>query len=464
MEHLTELKKIEDLKGVPEQDLIWLIENSFFFKLKAGELLFKPGDAIDNMHIILEGKIAAKVVQNNQQKVAAIIGQGSFTGLLPYSRAKEATGYGEALEDTLILSLHRDKLKEMIHDHHDLTSALVHVMSSRIRTFTKFRQQNEKMMALGKLSAGLAHELNNPSAAVVRSASELHKHLRYVPEGFKKVIAISMSEEEVDKVNDIIFNRLSQGTVELSLMERSSRVDELIDWLDDQDMDDSDEMAENLVDYGVSVDDLEEIQDTVHNKDLGAVLRWLTQVLTTEKLVDEIQNASQRINDLVGSVKSYTHMDQANERQFVDLHSGINNTLKMLNHKIRKSSIEIERDFMEGEFKAMVYPGEMNQVWTNLIDNAIDAMEDSSGRALTIRTKKDHEFVNIYVEDSGSGIPEDIQDRIFDPFFTTKQIGKGTGLGLELVHQIVREQHNGQIYIDSKPGRTEFMVCLPING
>jgi len=464
MNKLAILKEIKELDEVPESDLQWLLDQSTTKELVAGDFLFKPGDPIDELHIILIGKIALKVVQNNTQRIAAQMEQGSITSLLPYSRAKEAIGYGEAVEDTVVLVLHREYFSTMINEHHHLTEALVHVMSSRIRSFTKQQQQSEKMMALGKLSAGLAHELNNPSAAVVRSSKELQKHMRYIPEGFKRVIKISMNDEEVDKVNEIIFNRLSRGIISLNMMERSSIVDELMDWLDDQDMDDSDEMAENLVDFGITIDDLEEIQSTVNNKDLGAVLRWLTQVLTTEKLVDEIQNASQRINELVGSVKSYTHMDQANERQTVNLHEGIDNTLKMLNHKIRKSEIQVSRDYDENGLEANVFPGEMNQVWTNIIDNAIDAMESTTPKILHIHTKKDHEFVNVYIEDSGSGIPAEIQSRIFDPFFTTKEIGKGTGLGLELVHQIVRQQHNGQIYLNSEPGKTEFMICLPING
>ncbi|MEM9390845.1 MAG: HAMP domain-containing sensor histidine kinase, partial [Bacteroidota bacterium] len=190
------------------------------------------------------------------------------------------------------------------------------------------------------------------------------------------------------------------------------------------------------------------------------VINWLNQVLTTEKLVNEIEDASQRINDLVLSVKSYTHMDQAPEKHPVDIHKGIHNTLTMLKHKIGKGGIEVET--ILSELPAVpLFVSEMNQVWTNLIDNAIDAMEDSNTKKLNIETLRDGDFVNINITDSGKGIPEDILDKIFDPFFTTKPVGKGTGLGLDVVQQII-SQHNGAIKVNSKPGKTTFNICLPI--
>ncbi|MCB9245608.1 MAG: cyclic nucleotide-binding domain-containing protein [Flavobacteriales bacterium] len=464
MDYLEILRAIPDLEGVPDPDLNWLIERAVIKNLKAGEYLFKPNDPIDYLHIILEGTMALKAVQHNQQRIVAQMGQGSITSLLPYSRAKASFGYGEAVEDTTILGLHKEHFKELIAEHHELTAALVHVMSSRIRSFTKQQQQNEKMMALGKLSASLSHELNNPSAAVVRSAKELSNHLRLMPDGFKKVIRIQISDTALDALNDYLFDHLSAGQVKMSMMERSSRVDDLMDWLDDNGVDDSDEVAETFVDFNISADDLSALTVGMADQDRSAVIAWMNQNLITEKLVSEIKNASERIHELVRSVKSYTHMDQAQEKQRIDLHVGIENTLTMLNHKLRKGNIEVVREFMEGPLEALALPGEMNQVWTNLIDNAIDAMMEVEERRLLIHTKKDAEFINVYIIDSGPGIPEDIQDKIFDPFFTTKEMGQGTGLGLEVVHQIVQEQHNGRVYLESRPGHTQFMVCIPING
>ena len=351
----------------------------------------------------------------------------------------------------------------MISQHEELTAALVHVMSSRIRQFTKAQQQNDKMMALGKLSAGLAHELNNPSAAVVRSAQTLEKHLKLLPGGFKSVIKIKMTDSQVDAVNALLFDKMKATRPRLTMMEQSSLEDELLDWLEENDVKNPDDIVENLVAFGFGEEDLDVIATHVSNEDLTPVINWMNQMLTTDRLVGEIEEASQRINTLVNSVKRYTHMDQAPEKISVDIHEGLESTLTMLNHKLKKSNITLNRVFDSNLNKANILVSEMNQVWTNLIDNAIDAMENVDHRDLTIETSQNKDFINVFIKDSGPGIPEEIQGQIFDPFFTTKAIGKGTGLGLEVVHQIVTHQHNGSITFDSKPGETVFKVCFPIN-
>ena len=246
-------------------------------------------------------------------------------------------------------------------------------------------------------------------------------------------------------------------------MERSEKEDDLLDWLDDNEIDDSDTIAENLVEFGYEVDDLDDMKDEISENSLPAVIKWINQTITTNRLIGEIEEASQRINKLVTSIKSYTHMDQAPEKAATDIHIGINNTLTMLNHKINGAGIEIQKDFEDGLPQPEILASEMNQVWTNLIDNAVDAMDGAEKKILTIRTFKDREFVNVIIGDSGSGIPQDIQDKIFDPFFTTKEVGKGTGLGMEVVQRIIKRQHNGAITFTSEPGKTEFKVCLPVN-
>ena len=215
--------------------------------------------------------------------------------------------------------------------------------------------------------------------------------------------------------------------------------------------------------FGYEVDDLDKMKDELPENSLSAVIHWINQTLTTNRLIGEIEEASQRINKLVSSIKSYTHMDQAPEKAATDLHIGINNTLTMLNHKIKGTGIEIVKDFDERLPQPKILASEMNQVWTNLIDNALDAMDSAETKVLTIRTLRDGEFINVVIGDSGSGIPPEIQDKIFDPFFTTKGIGQGTGLGMEVVQRIIKNQHNGAITFTSEPGKTEFKVCLPIN-
>lgn len=457
---LERLKAIPDFTEVPEGQLQWIIDNGSCRVYEVGEYLFERGDAMDKMFIILSGQFQIKVAQKNQFRIIGTFDAKAITGTLPYSRATTASGYADATVISHVLILSRDHFKTMIRQHEELTTALVHNMSSRIRQFTKLQQQNDKMMALGKLSAGLAHELNNPSAAVVRSAQTLKKHLSFLPENFKKVIKIRASDKEVDCVNSILFGRVSEGVKDLSLMEKTKSEDIIAEWLENRGVEDGYELAENFVDFGFTEDNFDTIEGCLREEDLLPVINWLNQVLTTEKLVNEIEDASQRISDLVLSVKSYTHMDQAPEKQPVDIHKGIINTVTMLKHKLNKGNIELDKKFADVP-PVHLFVSEMNQVWTNLIDNAIDAMEDSDKKRLTIETLVDREFVNVKITDTGAGIPEEIQDNIFDPFFTTKSVGKGTGLGLDVVRQIIT-QHSGSIKVVSKPGNTTFLVCVPI--
>lgn len=459
---LQTLKEIPELKGVPENQLQWLAENGQVQAFSDGQKMFSKGDKIDSMRILLQGEVNFFIEQAGNLRNVGTVEKGEITGKLPFSRMKGATGEGIVTGDTLIYTLHESLFPEMIRNHHELVEALVHVMTDRVRDTTRMQQQNDKMMALGKLSAGLAHELNNPSAAVVRSAHELKRHLSNIPENFKRVIKIRATDEVVEKVNDLVFSKIAQaGKKPLSLMQKTALEDELTEWLEQNEIENAYEMTELFAEFGITPDDLEEAKSWLRPEDKAPVIGWLYQVLTTEKLVGEIEEAAKRINTLVTSVKGYTHMDQAPEKQLTDIHVGIRNTLTMLNHKLKKNNIKLIENFQADLPSANIFVSEMNQVWTNIIDNAIDAMEGRSNNTLEIKTEKSGAFINVSIIDNGPGIPKEIQDKIFDPFFTTKSIGKGTGLGLEVVRQIIG-QHNGKVYVNSEPRRTEFVICFPI--
>jgi signal transduction histidine kinase len=459
---LNELRQIPEFKSLPENQLQWLVDKGKVVAYSDGQKMFSKGDAIAEMRILLKGEVNFFIEQAGNLRNVGTVEKGEITGKLPFSRMKAATGEGIVTGDALMYSLHQDLFPEMIRNHHELVEVLVHVMTDRVRDTTRMQQQNDKMMALGKLSAGLAHELNNPSAAVVRSAHELKKHLSNIPDNFKRVIKIRASDDAVDKVNDLVFSKIAAyGKTPLSLLQKTALEDGLTEWLEENEIDNGYEMAEIFAEFGMKTDDLEEVKSWLRPEDKLPVIGWLSQVLTTEKLVGEIEEASKRINSLVTSVKGYTHMDQAPEKHPIDIHIGIRNTLTMLNHKIKKNNIKLIENFQLDLPLASIFVSEMNQVWTNVIDNAIDAMEGRMNNTLEIKTEKSGQFVNISIIDNGAGIPKEIQDKIFDPFFTTKSIGKGTGLGLEVVRQIIN-QHNGKVYVNSVPGKTEFVVCFPI--
>lgn len=462
MDVIARIREIDEFQEIPQAQLEWLVANSETKAMKVGEFIFQPGDTMDHLFVILTGKYVMKVAQNNHFKVVANLEGPLITGLLPYSRAKEVHGYGETTRSGEVLGLHKKHFRQMIVEHEELTTALVHTMSTRIREFTKVQQQNEKLMSLGKLSAGLAHELNNPAAAVVRSAQFMKELQSSTPEKFKKVLQIKLSDDQVDSLTDMLFSKINSGLISLSMMDRSEKEDELLDWLDDREVENAEDLADNMVDFGFTQEDLEEAYEGVPDEHIGPSANWINQVLTTEKLVTEIEDASSRIGELVKSIKSYTHMDQSPEMKPIDIHEGLDNTLIMLNHKLKKSNIELIKDYDPSLVSVEAFPSALNQVWTNLIDNAIDAMKAADKRQLRIETARDGDFVNINVRDSGSGIPEDIRDKIFDPFFTTKEVGEGTGIGLELANRIITKDHNGSIKVKSKPGDTVFQVCFPV--
>jgi len=332
-------------------------------------------------------------------------------------------------------------------------------MTTRVREFSKIQSRNEKLLALGKLSAGLAHELNNPASAMARSAKTLKEHLKTTPDKFKRVIKVKLSEEIVDVVNDLMYEKLSGGKVTLTTMQKANIEDDIEDYLEDEDISTDSETIEHLASFGFTVDEVEEISTKVEKEHAGVVLDWIGSNIVTETVVEEIEGAASRISHLIGSIKTFSYMDQSLDFQQLQINDGLESTGQLLNHKVKKKNISITLDLDKELPKVYGLPGELNQVWMNLISNAIDAVEPEKGE-IVVCTRNNHNSIVARVIDNGSGIPDDIKSRIFEPFYTTKRMGEGTGLGLDIVKKII-EQHKGDILLNSKPGRTEFEVYLP---
>ena len=449
-------------QNVPQEQIQFLLNHSDHHHLATDAFLFQKGAAADHMHMILKGHLKVYTIQNNEQNEVAELEASNITGLLPFSRMVQATAYGQATEDTQVLSFHRKYFRELIRDHYELTEVLVHEMNSRIRSFTTLQQQNDRMLSLGKLSAGLAHELNNPASAIARSSSELKKHLGYTPEAFKEVMKINLTTEQVDEINSIIYERISAPKINLGLMARQEKEDEILDVLDSFGFGDADECIENLIEFGFEEADLQRIFDLAKEDHFRIILRWIDNNLTTEKTVSAIADAAKRIAELVSSVKSFTHMDQGQDRSLENIENGLESTLRMLDHKLRSNKILVDKRYSPELPKLKIWAGQMNQVLTNLIDNAIDALAHTEYPQISIETSVKGSYARIYIRDNGPGIPEDIKGLIFDAFFTTKGVGKGTGMGLEISRRII-ERHKGSLNLKSEPGNTEFEICLPIN-
>ncbi len=460
MNIIEKLRLSDTLSPLPDGELKFLADCGKIIELAKGDSLFCKDEPADEAYFILSGKIRVYLEQNAEKREVAILLPGDISGVLPYSRMVKATGFGTAVNGSTVLSVHRNCFREMINEHPELTEALVHFMASRIRTFTAMRMQNEKLISLGKLSAGLAHELNNPAAVMVRSSEALINHLRLVPYNFKMVMKADIKPDVVDAMNDWLFDIIDNPKARLTLIQRNKVQDELGDYLDDLGFANPYELSETLVEHGIHLNDVERIRSLTGENGFEPTLRWVVSNLTTEQLVGEIRDSAQRIAGLIQSIKEYSHMDRINDRQLVNLNEGMRSTLRMLQHKVKSNKILVDDQLDENIPMISGFPGELNQVWTNMIDNALDAMEEQGGGTLVVKSEWCEPFVKIYIQDSGPGIPEEIQTRIFDPFFTTKKIGKGTGLGLDIVNKIL-VQHRADVQVNSKPGSTIFEISIP---
>ncbi|MEM8527640.1 MAG: ATP-binding protein [Bacteroidota bacterium] len=454
------LQGFEVFEGIKKEPLEWIVEHSNYVCFEKGENLFYPGMETNYMQIIVSGKYVIYLERDGQKRETGVWGTGYITGVLPFSRMKIAKAYGRALENCCVLQLHKKHFIEMVQVSYELVQNLVGAMSSRIREFSQLRFQDEKLMALGKLSAGLAHELNNPASAMVRSAEELYKKIHQTPEKFKSVITMKISPEQTDQINEILFNRIeNREEKELSLLEKQDLEADLEDWLDEYEIEDAEDIVETFVDFQIKADDLERVAAILGNEEaIPTIMWWLESTMSLEVLVNEIRESANRISELVGSVKNYSHMDRSTSMEATDVREGIKNTLMMLKHKLKKQQIEVQKNCTIDLPMVMAYGGQLNQVWTNIIDNAIDAMPDGGTLKIDIFSERSNVCINII--DSGTGIPEEKLTRIFEPFYTTKPMGEGTGMGLDITRKII-DRHKGRIDVESEPGETVFKICFP---
>jgi signal transduction histidine kinase len=383
---------------------------------------------------------------------------GEVSGVLPYSRLVSPPGDAIAQEPTEILSLGRQHLRALTNECFEITSILVGVMLDRARLFTSSELHNEKMISLGKLSAGLAHELNNPASAIERSASLLEDQLEDMEKATRALGEAKLSDAQLAAVDAIRASCLAKQTQAVrSPLEQSDREEAIADWLAAHQLDTAN--AAMLADTEVTFEALDQLAAAVSGSALNAVLRWAAAGCSARRLASGIQGAAMRISGLVMAVKGFTNMDQAMVAQPVDLGPSLSNTVAVLQSKAREKSAEVSVELQDGLPRVRGFAAELNQIWGNLIENALDAV--SAGGRVEVSACRERQSVVVRIVDNGSGIPAQNLVRIFDPFFTTKSMGQGTGLGLDIVRRLVRH-NDGVIDVESRPGRTEFRVTLPI--
>jgi signal transduction histidine kinase len=459
---INELRKVIALSDLPEEHLQWLAERVESTEYEDGEVAVRKGDPVDSMMFLAEGSFAfymdvggQQVFYHNFQNDSTT---GGVSGLLPYSRMKESPGYAYSTGKSRFYWLHKKYFQELEQLNPDFIQRLIGYMTERARDFATKKLQHEKVSALGRLAAGIAHELNNPASAINRIASELSKRLKQNYKLTEQLLRHRISPDQIDNMNTMVEERENSANVKLTPLERMQKEDEITDWLRRRVDSESSIASETCVDAGITCEDLEDLMNGIDKQTLIYVLKWADNLLISNRVIKDLEEASLRITNLVSAVKSHVHMDQTNELVPTDINRDIENSLTLMGYKLREKNITVVKIFSDDLPEVPVYVGELNQVWTNIIDNAIYALEQNG--ELTIETSSDGKNAYVKIIDNGAGIPPEIISRIFDPFFTTKKVGEGTGIGLDLVKRII-DHHNGEIKVHSAPGRTEFIVCIP---
>ncbi|MEM8599556.1 MAG: ATP-binding protein [Bacteroidota bacterium] len=484
----ADLRAVKLLEDLPDDDLAWILARGEEVMLGPGDLLNEAGDPADWMFLMLEGHVRAIVRDGERETAAYSFEAGEVAGVLPRSRMERYPATSRATVATRLVRLHKQHFPDLIREQQAFDARLAHLMIDRSRAESRYKLQQEKLVSLGTMAAGLAHELNNPASAAKRAAETLCETLQtfderastllrklIFPDGLPPMAGGDRAEtfdpgvqgDPFQPVYDVIL----APDPDLDPLEEGDREDAFADWFDDLADEGLGQVAQpweaasTLTAAGFTADFLSTFLEGMAAEYRVDTINWIVQDTAMRALCLELAESTTRISELVGAMKSYTYMDQDSQQQRVNLKRGIIDTVIILKHKFKKKGIRLTKEFGDDVPDILAYVSELNQVWTNLLDNAIAAVPNEGGE-IRLRTSYDHDGCMVQVDlfDNGTGIPADVQQRIFEPFFTTKGPGEGTGLGLDIALRIVRNRHGGVIYVASEPGETHFLVRLPVNG
>lgn len=451
------LKQLPLFAGIPGEDLQRMVDLAEQVELRPGEVLMREGDHEDSLYVVLEGEFEISKRSGQREVVIAVRGAGEVMGEMALLSDTPRSATVTALGPVRLLCLDKHAFQSVIRSSPEAALAILDTVTGRLRDTESMLRHHEKLSALGTLAAGLAHEINNPAGAIQRTAEQLGGLVVSLTRAGHRVGALAG-----EGVRRQLLERMLRGLAEsagetLDSLARSDLEAELEHWLGEAGVNDAWELAGPLVAVGWTREDLAPLATAFDEQEMDAVLRWLAQSAEAANLTAEVAQAAARISTIVQSVKDYAYLDQAPE-QVIDVNQGIEDTLTILRHKLG-DDIAVVKDYARDLPRVEGFGSELTQVWTNLVDNAIDAMGGQG--TLTLVTRPCREGVEVKVCDDGPGVPAEQQDRIFEPFYTTKPPGVGTGLGLHMVYNIVVQRHKGSVELESEPGRTCFTVKLP---
>ena len=466
MSNVEFLKNLQFFKGLPPADLERLCAMSVDVILKPGEWLMREGDPGGSLYIIAEGEFEVTQKLGGQEMVLAVRGHGEVIGEMSLLDNAPRSASVRALKPTRAIMISHADVDNLLATSPSAALALFHTMTQRVRSNEALLRQQEKMAGLGTLAAGVAHELNNPAAAAQRSASQLRSSLDRWLRLSNDLSASGLNDEQTRLVNSLRDAIIKRHSLDWSLdpLARSDRESELQDWLEANDVEDAWELAPNLVGSGWDLMTIKPLGTDFAGAGLTTLTRWLEAGASVYGLLDEVSQSTERISEIVKAVKTYSYLDQA-PIQNVNVHEGLENTIVILKHKIKKG-VTVKKDYAPNLPRIEALGSELNQAWTNIMDNALDAMqpqlEAGQPAELSLRTYASNGSVVVEIGDNGPGVPRDIKNRVFEPFFTTKPPGVGTGLGLHITYNIIVHKHHGSIQLLSEPGATRFVVTLPV--
>jgi len=451
----SELRRVPAFADLPDDQLDWFLGHTQEMHLAVGEIYVRVGDPAEWMYVLLEGQFQFRG-EFGGETIMVSSKAGDVTGVLPFSRMKQFGVTGRAVTEGRILKFPASLFPELVQKMPELTTRLVALMSDRIREITRIEQQRDRLVSLGKLSAGLAHELNNPASAATRATSQLRSILKKIRDTSLELGKRDLTPAQKSEIEKLEATFTKSDVVPPDALTINDLEDQIDSLLRSHDQNDLWQLSASLARRNISPDTLESLFEKLDPETARVALVRLAASVEVANLLHEIESSTARISDLVRAIKEYTYMDQS-PVQNVDVVKSLETTLTILNHKL-KHGVAVKRDY-QPVLLVNSFGSELNQVWTNIIDNAIDAMQGKG--ELRVKTYRDDGCAVVEIGDNGPGISPEVEPHIFEPFFTTKGVGEGTGLGLDTVQRIVKK-HRGNIQVTSKPGDTRFQVWLPL--